>query len=154
MNEYLNEKKTRVHNWHARYKPKANFKLLEMVVTYGPLVVNNHTRFGYLATPIVFGDFPAIVGSPYSLGVVPAYEEDAAQKPLSNKLIKKTRRSRGHVKTRPTIINKGTHTPSKDNAVKGGKPHSTQIQTHSVNMISSKIISLVSTQRGRNRNHK
>ncbi|MQL87878.1 hypothetical protein Taro_020429, partial [Colocasia esculenta] len=47
---------------------KANPKLLEMAVTYGPLVVNNHARFGYLATPIVFGDFPAVVGSPYFLG--------------------------------------------------------------------------------------
>ncbi|MQL76348.1 hypothetical protein Taro_008735 [Colocasia esculenta] len=77
---------------------KANPKLLEMAVTYGPLVVNNHAKFGYLATPIVFGDFPAVVGSPYFLGVVPTHqEEDVAQKPPSNKSKKKT--SRIHVNT-------------------------------------------------------
>ncbi|MQM10593.1 hypothetical protein Taro_043487 [Colocasia esculenta] len=134
---------------------KANFKLLKIAVTYGPLVVNNHARFGYLATPIVFGDFPAIVGSLYFLGVVPArQEEGAAQKSPSNKSTKKTGRTWGHVKARPATINKGTQMPSKDNVAKGFKPHPTQIRTYSVQVISSKIIAPVPSQRGQNKNHK
>ncbi|MQL90842.1 hypothetical protein Taro_023440 [Colocasia esculenta] len=94
-----------------------------MAVTYGPLVVNNHARFGYLATSIVFGDFPAVVGSPYFLGVVPArQEEDAAQKPPSNKSTKKTSRIHANTQARPTAINKGTQMLSKNNAVTGAKP--------------------------------
>ncbi|MQL97748.1 hypothetical protein Taro_030442 [Colocasia esculenta] len=131
---------------------KANPKSLEMVVTYGPLVVNNHARFGYLATPIVFGDFPAVVGSPYFLGVVPArHEEDAAQKSPSNKSTKKTSRSHANTRARPAAINKGTQMLSKNNVVKGAKP---QIRTFSVQTISSQIIALVPSQRGQNKNHK
>ncbi|MQL84426.1 hypothetical protein Taro_016941 [Colocasia esculenta] len=43
-------------------------------VTYGPQVVACHAKCGYLAVPLVFGDFPAVVGSPYFLGVVPAVQ--------------------------------------------------------------------------------
>ncbi|MQL99140.1 hypothetical protein Taro_031859 [Colocasia esculenta] len=43
-------------------------------VTYGPMVVACHAKCGYLAVPLVFGDFPAVVGSPYFLGVVPAVQ--------------------------------------------------------------------------------
>ncbi|MQL86739.1 hypothetical protein Taro_019272 [Colocasia esculenta] len=49
------------------------------VVTYGPLVVASHARNGYLATPIVFGDFSAVVGSPFFLGVLPAIKEAQKQ---------------------------------------------------------------------------
>ncbi|MQM08359.1 hypothetical protein Taro_041218 [Colocasia esculenta] len=48
------------------------------VVTYGPLVVANHARFRYLAIPIVFGNFPVVVGSPFFLGVVPGVEDEVA----------------------------------------------------------------------------
>ncbi|MQL80879.1 hypothetical protein Taro_013346 [Colocasia esculenta] len=131
---------------------KANPKSLEMAVTYGPLVVNNHARFGYLATPIVFGDFPVVVGSLYFLGVVPArQEEDAAQKPPSNKSTKKTSRIHANTQARPAAINKGTQMPSKDDVVKGAKP---RIRTFSVQTISSQIIAPVSSQRGQNKNHK
>ncbi|MQL78637.1 hypothetical protein Taro_011069 [Colocasia esculenta] len=41
-------------------------------ITYGLLVVACHAKCGYLTTPIMFGDFPAMVGSPYFLGVIPA----------------------------------------------------------------------------------
>ncbi|MQL75953.1 hypothetical protein Taro_008342 [Colocasia esculenta] len=134
---------------------KANSKLLKMAVTYGPLVVNNHARLGYLAIPIVFGDFPAVVGSPYSLGVVPARQEEcAAQKSPSNKSTKKTGRTCANIRACPAAINKGTQMPSKDNAVKGGKPHPTQVRTFSVHVISSKIIAPASSQRGQNKNHK
>ncbi|MQM19182.1 hypothetical protein Taro_052181 [Colocasia esculenta] len=104
-----------------------------MVITYGPLVVNNYARFGYLATPIVFGDFPAIVGSPYFLGVVPAQQEKGvAQKSPSNKSTKKTGRIHGHVKARPATVNRGTQMPSKDDVAKGAKPHPTQMRSYSV----------------------
>ncbi|MQL94183.1 hypothetical protein Taro_026837, partial [Colocasia esculenta] len=43
-------------------------------VTYGPQVIACHAKCGYLAVPLVFGDFPAVVGSPYFLGVVPAVQ--------------------------------------------------------------------------------
>ncbi|MQL96630.1 hypothetical protein Taro_029311, partial [Colocasia esculenta] len=126
-----------------------------MAVTYGPLVVNNHARFGYLATPIVFRDFPAIVGSPYFLGVVLTYQEEGiTQKSPSNKSTKKTSRIRANIKARPATINGGTEMPSKDNADKETKSHSTQIWTFSVQTISSKIIAPVSSQRGQNKYHK
>ncbi|MQL90237.1 hypothetical protein Taro_022820 [Colocasia esculenta] len=48
-------------------------------VVYGQLVVANHARHGFLATPMCFGDFPAVVGSPYFLGVVPAAQEAPAK---------------------------------------------------------------------------
>ncbi|MQM17414.1 hypothetical protein Taro_050385 [Colocasia esculenta] len=115
---------------------KANFKLLEMAITYGPLVINNHARFSYLATPIVFRDFSAIVGSPYFLGVVPAHQrEGAAQKSPSNKSTKKIGRSRANIKARPATINGGTQMPSKDDAAKGAKPHPTQIRTYSSHVL-------------------
>jgi hypothetical protein len=44
-------------------------------VSFGPLVITIHAIHGYLTTPIVFGDFPAVVGSPFFLGAVPAPEE-------------------------------------------------------------------------------
>ncbi|MQM03314.1 hypothetical protein Taro_036095 [Colocasia esculenta] len=43
-------------------------------VTYSPLVVACHAKCGYLTVPLVFGDFPVVVGSPYFLGVVPAVQ--------------------------------------------------------------------------------
>ncbi|MQM12195.1 hypothetical protein Taro_045110 [Colocasia esculenta] len=52
---------------------RAQVKLM-VAVTYGPLVVASHAKCGYLTTPITFGDFPAVVGSPYFLGVVPAIQ--------------------------------------------------------------------------------
>lgn len=44
------------------------------VVTYSPLVIANHARHGYLATPIIFDNFPTVVGSPFLLGVIPVTE--------------------------------------------------------------------------------
>ncbi|MQL72375.1 hypothetical protein Taro_004714 [Colocasia esculenta] len=41
-------------------------------VFFGPLVVQDHIRNGYLTTPTRFGDFPPVVESPYFLGVIPA----------------------------------------------------------------------------------
>ncbi|MQM05784.1 hypothetical protein Taro_038598 [Colocasia esculenta] len=53
-----------------------NSKDIEMTsVTYSPLIVASHARNGYLTTPLVFGDFPPVVGSPFFLGVVPAAKE-------------------------------------------------------------------------------
>ncbi|MQL77014.1 hypothetical protein Taro_009411 [Colocasia esculenta] len=52
-----------------------------LAVTYGPLVVANHARCGYLTTPVVFGVFPAVVGSPYFLRVVPAVKIMSATTP-------------------------------------------------------------------------
>ncbi|MQM10668.1 hypothetical protein Taro_043563 [Colocasia esculenta] len=43
-------------------------------VTYGPQVIACHAKCGYLAVLLVFGDFPAMVGSPYFLGVVPTVQ--------------------------------------------------------------------------------
>ncbi|MQL94907.1 hypothetical protein Taro_027572 [Colocasia esculenta] len=40
-------------------------------VFFGPLVVQDHIRNGYLTTPTRFGDFPPVVKSPYFLGVIP-----------------------------------------------------------------------------------
>ncbi|MQM06561.1 hypothetical protein Taro_039387 [Colocasia esculenta] len=70
--------------WHARYKElkpasKARLHLQPQAkqmaaVTYGPLIVASHAKCGYLTTPLVFGDFPAVVGSPYFLGEVPAVQ--------------------------------------------------------------------------------
>ncbi|MQL73988.1 hypothetical protein Taro_006342 [Colocasia esculenta] len=54
--------------------PPASSSNLMATVTYGPLVVACHAKCGYLITPIVFGDFPTVVGSPYFLGVVPAVQ--------------------------------------------------------------------------------
>ncbi|MQL89167.1 hypothetical protein Taro_021736 [Colocasia esculenta] len=128
-----------------------------MAVTYGPLVVNNHAKFGYLATPIVFGDFPPVVGSPFFLGVVPAHqEEDVTEGSPIHKSTKKTCNNNGRVKARSATINKGTQMPVKNDAVKGGKPHSTQVRTHSVHMISSTIVTPISSQRGqyKHRNNK
>ncbi|MQL69835.1 hypothetical protein Taro_002106 [Colocasia esculenta] len=123
--------------------------------TPGPLVVNNHARLGYLATPIVFGDFSTVVGSPYFLGVVPTrQEEDAVQKSPSNKSTKKTSRSRANTSARPAAINKGTQMLSKNNAAKRTKSHPTQIRTFSVQTVFFKIIPPVSSQRGQNKNHK
>ena len=48
-------------------------------VTFGPLVVRSHAVDGYLTTPVQFGSFPPVVGSPYFLGVVPV----AAAAPLA-----------------------------------------------------------------------
>ena len=134
---------------------ETNLKLLEMAVTYGPLVVNDHARFGYLATPIIFGDFPAVVGSPFFLGVVPAHqEEEAAQISSSHKPTKKKSNNSGRVKARSATVNKGTQMPVKDDAVKGGKPHSTQVRTHSVHMISSTIVVPAPSQQGQYKRHK
>ncbi|MQM04306.1 hypothetical protein Taro_037098, partial [Colocasia esculenta] len=41
-------------------------------VVFGPLVVQDHIRNGYLTTPTRFGAFPPVVESPYFLGVIPA----------------------------------------------------------------------------------
>ncbi|MQL80504.1 hypothetical protein Taro_012953 [Colocasia esculenta] len=41
-------------------------------VVFGPLVVQDHIRNGYLPTPTRFGAFPPVVESPYFLGVIPA----------------------------------------------------------------------------------
>ncbi|MQM21173.1 hypothetical protein Taro_054207, partial [Colocasia esculenta] len=79
-----------------------------MVVTYGPLIVNNHARFGYLATPIVFGDFPVVVGSPFFLGVVPArQEEDTIQGSSIHKSTKKNGRMHASIEVHPATVNKG-----------------------------------------------
>ena len=40
-------------------------------VTFGPLVIRSHAVDGYLTTPVQFGSFSPVVGSPYFLGVVP-----------------------------------------------------------------------------------
>ncbi|MQM06261.1 hypothetical protein Taro_039086, partial [Colocasia esculenta] len=66
----------------TKFKLSSTRRSKEMTVTYGPLVINNHVRFGYLATPITFGDFPAIVGSPFFLGVVSAQQEEGAAQEL------------------------------------------------------------------------
>ncbi|MQL87226.1 hypothetical protein Taro_019761, partial [Colocasia esculenta] len=128
-----------------------------MAVTYGPLVVNNHAKFGYLATPIVFGDFPPVIGSPFFLGVVPAHrEEDITGRSPIHKSTKKNCNNNGRVKARSATINKGAQMPVKNDAVKGGKPHSTQVRTYSVHMISSTIVAPVSSQQGqyKRRNNK
>ncbi|MQL77965.1 hypothetical protein Taro_010391 [Colocasia esculenta] len=123
-----------------------------MAVTYGPLVVNNHARFGYLATPIIFGDFPAVVGSPFFLRVVPAHqEEEAAQISSSHESTKRNCNNNGRAKARSATIYKGTQMPVKDDAVKGGKPHSTQVRTYSVHMISSTIVAPIPSQQGQHK---
>ncbi|MQM14457.1 hypothetical protein Taro_047388 [Colocasia esculenta] len=127
----------------------------EIAVTYGQLVVNNYVRFGYQATPIVFGDFPAIVGSLFFLGVVQTQQEQgAAQKLPSNKSARKASRSRGYVKARPAVVNRGTKMPSKDVAAKEIKPYPTQVQDYSVRIISSKVVAVVPLQRMQYKNHK
>ncbi|MQM22937.1 hypothetical protein Taro_055996, partial [Colocasia esculenta] len=128
-----------------------------MAVTYGPLVVNNHAKFGYLATPIVFGDFSPVIGSPFLLGVVPAHrEEDVNEGFPIHKSTKKNCNNNGRVKARSATINKGTQMPVKNDAVKGGKPHSTQVRTYTVHMISSTIVAPIPSQRGqyKRRNNK
>ncbi|MQL85878.1 hypothetical protein Taro_018410 [Colocasia esculenta] len=54
--------------------PPATSSEAMAAVTYGPLVVGSHAKCGYLTVPLVFGDFPVVVGSPYFLGVVPAVQ--------------------------------------------------------------------------------
>ncbi|MQL86141.1 hypothetical protein Taro_018668, partial [Colocasia esculenta] len=126
-----------------------------MAVTYGPLVVNNHARFGYLATPIVFGDFPAVVGSPFFLGVVLArQEEDTFQRSSIHKSTKKNGRMHANTKVHPATVNKGTSIPLKTDDVKESKAHSTQVRTYSVHLISSTIVAPASSQRGQNKHHK
>ncbi|MQL84299.1 hypothetical protein Taro_016799, partial [Colocasia esculenta] len=126
-----------------------------MAVTYGPLVVNNHARFGYLATPIVFRDFPAVVRSPFFLGVVPARQErDTIQRSSIHKSTKKNGRMHVNTKVQPATVNKGTSMPLKADAVKQSKSHSTQVRTYSVHMISSTIVALASSRRGQYKYHK
>ncbi|MQL73497.1 hypothetical protein Taro_005846 [Colocasia esculenta] len=126
-----------------------------MAVTYGPLIVNNHARFGYLATPLVFGDFPAVVGSPFFLGVVPArQEEDTIQGSSIRKSTKKNGRMHASIEVHPATVNKGTSMSLKADAVKESKSHSTQVQTYSVHMISSTIVAPASLQRGQYKYHK
>ncbi|MQL68479.1 hypothetical protein Taro_000752 [Colocasia esculenta] len=126
----------------------------EMAVTYEPLVINNHVRFGYLATSIVFGDFSVIVGSPFFLGVIPTIQDNDARGPPTNKSTKKASRSFGHLKTHPDVVTGGIKTPSKFVEAKGDKPRPAQVQNYSVRVISSEVIVDVPSQHRQYKNHK
>ncbi|MQM01334.1 hypothetical protein Taro_034086 [Colocasia esculenta] len=121
----------------------------EMVVTYGPLIVNNHVRFGYLTTPIMFEDFPAIVGSPFFSGVISTVQDNAA-----NKSTKKASRSFRHLKIHPDAVTGGIKSPSKNVAAKGDKPRPAQVQNYSVRVISFEVVVAVPSRRGQSKNYK